>query len=275
MQHTACRYTFKFPFAFCSVTCIQVKKKSVYILRVGCAILLTVLANTAHAQFRVKGTVYDSSRLYPVQSVTVLSSGGKGTITDVNGDYVIEVGEKDSIWFSFLGKPTIKFPVLKMTDPLHFDISIQVNILVLKGVTVSPRNYRLDSLQNRRDYAKIFDYRKPGLRTTTSGPANQVGVGFDLDEIIRMFQFRRNKNMLAFQQRLIQQEQDKFIDHRFNKQLVRRLTNLTGETLDSFMVIYRPPYEFTLVTSDYDFQSYIKKCYEQFKTFEAKKEKSF
>ncbi|HEV8505283.1 MAG TPA: hypothetical protein VGQ53_07790 [Chitinophagaceae bacterium] len=251
------------------------KKKSVYILRVGCAILLTVLANTAHAQFRVKGTVYDSSRLYPVQSVTVLSSGGKGTITDVNGDYVIEVGEKDSIWFSFLGKPTIKFPVLKMTDPLHFDISIQVNILVLKGVTVSPRNYRLDSLQNRRDYAKIFDYRKPGLRTTTSGPANQVGVGFDLDEIIRMFQFRRNKNMLAFQQRLIQQEQDKFIDHRFNKQLVRRLTNLTGETLDSFMVIYRPPYEFTLVTSDYDFQSYIKKCYEQFKTFEAKKEKSF
>ena len=74
---------------------------------------------------------------------------------------------------------------------------------------------------------------------------------------------------------LTQQEQDKFIDHRFNKQLVRRLTNLTGEALDSFMVMYRPTYEFTLLTSDYDFQSYIKKCYEQFKSFEAKKEKSF
>ena len=81
--------------------------------------------------------------------------------------------------------------------------------------------------------------------------------------------------MLQFQQRLILQEQDKFIDHRFNKQLVRRLTNLTGEDLDSFMVIYRPSYEFTLLTSDYDFQSYIKKCYEQFKPPEAKKEKSF
>jgi len=253
----------------------QVKKKFVHILCAGCAILLTLFAHTASAQFKVKGTVYDSSRLYPVQSVTVLSTGGKGTITDVNGNYEIEVGEKDSISFSFLGKPTIKFPVLKMTDPLHFDISIQVNILVLKGVTISPRNYRLDSIQNRRDYARIFDYRRPGLRTTTSGPANQVGVGFDLDEIILMFQFRKNKNMLAFQQRLIQQEQDKFIDHRFNKQVVRRLTNLTGEALDSFMVMYRPPYEFALVTSDYDFQSYIKKCYEQFKSFEAKKEKSF
>jgi hypothetical protein len=237
--------------------------------------LLVLLAYPANAQFKVKGTVYDSSRLYPVQSVTVVSTGGKGTFTNANGDYEIEVGEKDSIWFSFLGKPTVKFPVLKMTDPLHFDISIQINIMVLKGVTVSPRNYRLDSIQNRRDYAKIFNYEKPKLRATTSGPANEVGVGFDLDEIIRMFQFRRNKNMLQFQQRLVQQEQDKFIDHRFNKQLVRRLTNLTGEVLDSFMVMYRPTYEFAMLTSDYDFQSYIKKCYEQFKPPEAKKEKSF
>jgi len=81
--------------------------------------------------------------------------------------------------------------------------------------------------------------------------------------------------MMQFQQRLVQQEQDKFIDHRFNKQLVRRLTNLTGEALDSFMVMYRPNYEFTVLTSDYDFQSYIKKCYEQFKSPEAKKGKIF
>jgi len=108
--------------------------------------LLMLLTPEAEAQFKVRGTVYDSSRLYPVQSVTVVSTGGKGTFTDANGDYEIEVGEKDSVWFSYLGKPTVKFPVLKMTDPLHFDISIQVNILVLKGVTVSPRNYRLDSI---------------------------------------------------------------------------------------------------------------------------------
>jgi len=252
-----------------------VKKKVFNILSAGCVVLMMMLTHSANAQFKVRGTVYDSSRLYPVESVTVISTGGKGTFTDVNGDYEIEVGERDSIWFSYLGKPTVKFPVLRMTDPLHFDISIQVNILVLKGVTVSPRNYRLDSIQNRRDYEKIFDYRRPGLKTTTSGPANQVGVGFDLDEIIRMFQFRKNKNMLAFQRRLIEQEHDKFVDHRFNKQLVRRLTNLNGDALDSFMVMYRPTYEFTLVTSDYDFQSYIKKCYEQFKSFEGKKEKSF
>ena len=219
--------------------------------------------------------MYDSSRIYPLEAVTVLSTSGKGTFTNSMGGYEIDVREKDSVWFSYLGKPTMKFSVLKMTDPLHFDIALHINVTVLKGVTVMPRDYRLDSIQNRRDYAKVFDFERPKLRPTMGGGAGGVGVGFDLDEIIRMFQFRRNKNMLKFQERLVGQEHEKFIDHRFNKQLVRRLTNLNSENLDSFMVIYRPTYQFTLLASDYEFQSYIKKCYEYFKATEARKEKSF
>jgi len=247
-------------------------KQSIYIFY---SCLASLFCLPAHAQFKVKGTVYDSSRIYPLEAVTVLSTSGKGTFTNSMGGYEIDVREKDSVWFSYLGKPTMKFSVLKMTDPLHFDIALHINVTVLKGVTVMPRDYRLDSIQNRRDYAKVFDFERPKLRPTMGGGAGGVGVGFDLDEIIRMFQFRRNKNMLKFQERLVGQEHEKFIDHRFNKQLVRRLTNLNSENLDSFMVIYRPTYQFTLLASDYEFQSYIKKCYEYFKATEARKEKSF
>ena len=81
--------------------------------------------------------------------------------------------------------------------------------------------------------------------------------------------------MLRFQERLIEQEHDKFIDHRFSKQLVRRLTDLSNKPLDSFMVMYRPTYQFTLLATDYEFQSYIKKCYKYFRASEARKEKSF
>ena len=238
------------------------------------AIFLFFFDQKGDAQFKVKGTVYDSSRIYPIELVTVLSTGGKGAFTDSNGNYEIDVSERDSIWFSYLGKPTVKYAVLKMNDPLHFDISLHINITVLKGVTVKPRNYRFDSLENRRDYAKIFDYEKPKLRPTMGGGAGGVGVGFDLDEIIRMFQFRKNKSMLRFQERLLEQERDKFIDHRFNKQLVRRLTNLSDEKLDSFMVLYRPSYQFSIAATDYEFQSYIKICYEDY-IATGKKEKSF
>ena len=38
--------------------------------------------------------------------------------------------------------------------------------------------------------------------------------------------------MLGFQQRLLLEEQEKFIDYRFNKALVRRLTLLEGSELE-------------------------------------------
>ena len=234
------------------------KSFTLYIKTVAALILLCSIQEAA-AQYKIQGTVYDSSRLYPLEAVSVLSTNGNGTLTNAEGHYSIEVGEKDSIWFSYLGKPTVKFPVLKITDVQHFEIALQINVPVLKEVTVRNRNYKEDSAQNRKDYAKVFDFRRPNLGTMTSiGPS---GAGIDINELIRTFQFRKNRSMVRFQERLLQQEKDKFIDHRFNKALVRRLTNLPEDELNRFMVIYRPDYEFTLYSSDYDFQSYIKEAF--------------
>lgn len=218
-----------------------------------------LLGLTADAQwYKVRGTVYDSSRNYPLEAVSVISTSGRGAVTSSQGMYEIEVTEKDSIWFSYLGKPTMKFPVATIHNVLQFDISLHITIPTLKEVKIRPRNYRQDSLQNREDYAKVFNYQKPKLKTVT--PQYGAGVGFDLDEIINMFRFKRNRSIANFQKRLLQQEEDKYIDYRFNKGLVRRLTLLTGNELDSFMRVYRPSYTFTKFASDYDFQSYIKQA---------------
>ena len=236
------------------------------LLAIFCLCFLSFLLATtsASAQFyKIKGTVYDSSRNYPMESVSVLSTSGKGTVTNADGYYEIEVMEKDSIWFSYLNKPTIKFPVLKIANPMGFDISLQINVPVMKEVKIRPRIYRQDSIQNRLDYAKIFNYQKPGLKTVT--PQYGAAAGFDLDEIINVFRFKRNRSMLAFQKRLLQEEQEKFVDHRFSKALVRRLTLLKEPELDSFIRIYRPSYRFTLLAGDYDFMRYIKESSIRFK----------
>ena len=222
-------------------------------------ILIIFLAAPAGAQlYKIRGAVYDSSRTYPLEAVSVLSTSGRGTATNADGVYEIEVTEKDSIWFSYLGKPTMKFPVATIHNTLQFDISLHINIPTLKEVKIRPRNYRQDSMQNREDYAKIFNYQKPKLKTVT--PQYGAGVGFDLEEIINMFRFRRNRSIASFQKRLLEQEEDKFIDYRYSKALVRRLTLLTGNELDSFMRLYRPSDTFTRFASDYDFQSWIKRA---------------
>jgi len=236
--------------------------KYFYITLFTVAFLLA--GRSASAQtYTIRGIVYDSSRTSPVPSVSVLSTGGNGTVTNNEGYYEIQVAEKDSIWFSYLNKPTMKFPVLKIANTMGFDISLHVNVPTLKEVKIKLKNYKQDSLQNRIDYAKIFNYKKPGLKTVT--PQIGAAAGFDLDEIINVFRFRRNRSMASFQKRLFQQEHDKFVDYRFSKALVRRLTQLDGKALDSFMMVFRPSFLFTKLAGEYDFYQYIKESGIRFK----------
>jgi len=191
-----------------------------------------------------------------------MSTSGKGTATNDLGNYTIEVSEEDSIYFSYLGKPTVKFAVKSMPNPGGFDISLHVQSNILPTFLVMPPSYKFDSAQNREDYAKAFNYKKPGLGiSTTPMGAGGAGVGLDLDQLINVFRFRKNKSMLGFQRRLIAEEEDNYIDHRFNKTIVKKITSLNGPDLDRFMKIFRPTYQFTQVTSEYDFYSYIKQAY--------------
>jgi hypothetical protein len=238
------------------------KSKTCYI-KLSLAFFCTTFSLLVQAQYKVKGTVYDSSRRYRIEAVTVLSTGGKGTVTDSLGHYQLDVSDKDSIWFSFLGKPTPKYPVLKIADITQFDIALRLKMDVMQEVKIRSRSYKEDSIQNRLNYAKAFNFERPNLSSMTSVYAN--GAGINLDELIRVFQFRRNKSMEKFRERLLEQEREKFVDHKFSKALVKKLTGLDGDELSQFMQYYRPAYEFALYSSEYDFQYYIKKAGEEFK----------
>lgn len=215
----------------------------------------------------VSGTVYDISARKPLEAVAVLSTSGRGTITDSTGKYILTVRTTDSIWFSLLNKATVKYPVDTIRNLESFNIMIHIHAADLPEVTVRNKNYRLDSLQNRRENAKYFDFKKPGIRLSSNPGYNPGGVtvGLDLDELINMFRFRRNRNLEALQQRLLQQEQDKYIDHRFTKLMVRKLTKLQWPDLDTFMIRYRPSYEMLQRLNDLELGYYIERCYDQFK----------
>ena len=237
------------------------------LLYIGFSFFIFLFGKQAAAQVVIKGTVLDSTKKYAIEAVTVQTTAGKMAITDSLGRYKIEMGEKDSIWFSYLGKPTPKYPFSRIQDINQFDISILLKSNIMREVRIRSRIYKQDSVQNRKDYAKVFDWRRPNVESLTS--VNGYGVGFDLQELIRLFQFRKNKSMENFRERLMEQEREKFVDHRFNRGLVKQLTGLEGDELDKFMIAYRPSYAFTLYTTEYDFQLYIKKSGEKFRTLKS------
>jgi hypothetical protein len=217
----------------------------------------------AAQQVTIHGTVFNMYKTKPLDGVSVICSCGIGTTTDSNGNYAIRVNLSDSLRFSYLGRATQMFPVLMMNSTTGFDIALHVKPTELSEVRVAPKNYKLDSLQNRKDYAKIFNFQKPGL--SLSDGSSGSGVGLDLDQLINMFRFKRNRRMLAFQGRLVEDEHDKFVDHRFTHYIVKKITGIRqDDSLDNFMLRFRPSYEFTKIATDYEFYDYIKLAYQDY-----------
>jgi hypothetical protein len=231
--------------------------------------MASILSGSVLAQqVTISGTVYDLSARRPLEAVGVISTSGKGTITDSMGRYSITVPAQDSIWFSLIGKTTMKYPVDTISNTENFNVMLHLRAFDLPDVVVRNSYYRFDSIKNRRDNAKAFDFRKPTLRLTSNPNFNPGGLtaGFDINEIINMFRFKRTASLLNLQRRLLIQEQDKYIDSRFTKPFVRKITRLTSPDLDSFMVRYRPDYETLLRLNDLELGYVIGKNYEQFRS---------
>ncbi len=217
---------------------------------------------------RLSGSVYDFSNRFPIESVAVQCTCGSGTLTDSNGHYTILVTQRDSIYFSYLGKNTIKYPIDTIRYPEAFEIGLHVDAKWLPDVKVQTHNYYMDSVENRRAYAKVFNYQKPGLSLNRSTPSTyvpgSVTVGLDLDALINVFRFRRNRQMLSFQNRLLKEEQDKYITHRYSIRLVKQLTKLDTPELEKFMDAYRPEYSILQQMNDLELGYYIELCYKDY-----------
>lgn len=210
------------------------------------------------AQIVISGTVYDSTKLYVVPNVNVSSTSGLATVTDSLGAFHINVSKADSLSFFYRGKSTVKFPVETISNYNAFDISLRVRTndkyKLLKGVTVYADTYRKDSLENRMAYSKIFDFQKPGISSNYEPGA---AAGLDLDQLIGIFQFRKNKQNLAFQKRLEEQEEDRYVDYRFSSKVINRITGLSGDTLTRYKKMYRPNYYFVVSSTLAQFYEYI------------------
>lgn len=216
------------------------------------------LAQSLKAQLNIRGTLVDVTNINAVEGATVICTGGTTAVTDSLGRFHISAYYEDSIYFVYQGKPTQRFPVRSITRPGQFEVALKIPVAsrytVLKEVVVISKSPQQDSVENRELYGKVFDYTKKVSTSVTPGG----GAGLDLDALINVFRFRRNKNLKFFQSFLEQQEQDRYVNFRFSKRMVLRITGLDdGPAVDSFMVWYRPSYMFTASSNDLEFNQYI------------------
>lgn len=230
-------------------------------------IIFLLLATNAAAQSSnlVMGTV-ESLTGEPVAHAAVYSTGGQNTITDSLGIfYLPATGAADSLYVLYNGIKSAKYGVppnrivnmVIITKPQ--DISSREE--VLKDIIVVNKNHYLDSLANRKEYAKIFNAKSSG-RYFVDWLTNPFNIG----NLFYALQVKKNNKKQFYKNFALSLEENNYVKSRFTKPLVTTYTGLTGRERDEFMRLYEPPYDVALSMNELDMAQYITVCFKEYQT---------
>ena len=239
-------------------------------------IFFVFFSNQVFSQ-QLTGLVIDEATKKPIKDAKVATSL-YDTYTTSNGSFVVNnVHSGDTVTVSRLGYETyyIKHSNRSKTDTLL--VLLKSSSIVLEEVRINGiRNYTLDSLKRRKEYAPFFAYKPPKFKdifiTKSPNVSTQYSpfqnstsslVSVNLLSIIGLLS-KNNAPVSKMHKQLIKDEEYNYVDHRFSKEKVQSLISLKGDSLLNFMNEYRPSIKEVKQMTDYQLILYIKKSYETF-----------
>lgn len=213
------------------------------------------------AQVVLTGKVMDSKSDLPLEGVTIENKNKRLLRkSGINGQYAILTSDKDTLIFSFTGYRADTIVVL--TDLIQNGLDIGLKALppmLLDTVTVRASTYTEDSLRRREEYSAFYKKPLPGI----TGGNTPVGFGISFSPFSYFSGKEKAKRKLK--KRLAYNEEQAYIDHFFSPSFVQRLTGLSGEELQRFMLKYRPSYDFVRSNTNDDLVRYINESLKTFK----------
>lgn len=221
--------------------------------------LLMPICQSLYAQEKVSGKIYSRTNDSVVIAATIRNKSLKlAAYSGSDGSYHIFADEGDTLIFSAAGftPDTVTVMLYMLLTP--YDVTLERKIITLEMVRVTS-SYSQDSLNRHNYYADIFK-KQPGI---TGFNTPQYGVGIVLSPLSYLSKAAKQKRVIK--KRLLQQDRDDYIDHFFPVEWVARLTGLKGDSLNLFMYIYRPSYDFCRKTDQQGMILYINDMLKEFR----------
>jgi hypothetical protein len=227
-------------------------------------ILFLATSLAANAQ-NVVGIVTDKVTTEPLIGATV-TYGKLAMQTNRNGLFEFDgVKLNDTLKVTVVGYLPYTVLIMAGNTSQHIEMTKKVNELKPVNI-IGTKSFTQDSLNNRLDYAKSFNYQHPKLSDAiTLNPGTRPGelLTIDLLAIVRALTYKTTDEY-KFNKLLKRDEHEQYVDEKFNRGIVERVTGLKGDTLSAFLAEYRPTYAFVLKSTPYDMQTYIKDCCKKF-----------
>lgn len=249
-----------------------VRSIGVYIYRNMKALILIccmLIFGTVQAQV-IRGKVIDQESKRPLPNILIRIKYGK-TTTGSNGEFALIPSKNDTLHFSGFNYAPYQL-VYTAGLKTEFLIEMKEQALSLNEVAIfSKRNHKEDSLKLRKEYARNFNYRQPGLKDVfvpVSGSRKILPfemVTLDVLGLARLLTRKNNKDN-KFKRKLLLEESSAYVDSRFSTDLVGNLTRLEGDSLYLFMDRYRPAKDSLLRMSDYQLMMSVKSSLQKFKS---------
>lgn len=218
-------------------------------------LVLLVFAISAKAQFYVSGRIVDSASGKGMGKVSVENRNlKKGEFSAADGRFQIWVREGDYLIFSYVGYKdnAMQVQAVHRTSALNIVMkprAVQLNdVIITKGYTP----YQLDSIKRASLYKDAFDYKR---EKSVRSPISAVHQKFS----------KKHKNQQQFQRQVLSMEREKFIDSRYNLELVNRLMGWGNDSSLQFMRVNPMEYDYARAASELEIKLWIKYRAEHFR----------
>jgi hypothetical protein len=225
-----------------------------FVMKPGLLLFFCILTIKTLAQDKyIEGIVFDADSKDRMAIVHIVNNTTGATIyNNLNGEFKIEAKPGDMLIFD---KSEYHPDTIHVANTNALAVYMKRTSIQLREVTIydSLHNPKTRLASNKALYNRAYSpTANADLLSIGSG-----GVGLSVDAIYNAFS-RSGHDARRLREAIEGEYKQDFIDYRFNKNFVGKITGLKEKQLEDFMLKYRPGYYFITYASDYEFIASIR-----------------
>lgn len=213
---------------------------------------LLVVHGMAQGQV-IQGQITDVASGKPIYDVLVQNLHTSTAInTDDDGKFSLAAGKGQLIEFSKEGYKALRVRLPNGTFPSYFKVVLEKSIpMPIADASAPPKDYASDSVKYYALYKRELDFPRFTVLDAVQHPFSAMS--------------KRNQEIWEFQKEFEFYQQQKYIDYTFNAKLIHSITGLQGDSLQTYMQMFRPTYDQLRNMNEYTYLNYIKRTAQAYK----------
>ncbi|MCB0698962.1 MAG: hypothetical protein H6551_12770 [Chitinophagales bacterium] len=200
------------------------------------------------AQQSMEGQILDVGDREPIRGVAITNVYTSDRQTsDIEGHFRVEVKAGELVEFRKEGYKILRVRVPNGKLPSYFRVMMQeqgTDVVDYVNARGAAPDYKTDSVRYYMLYKETLEFSRLSGLEAIQHPFSAMS--------------KKNRQIWAFQEEYAYHQQQKFIDYAFNKDLVHKITGFEGDSLATYMHLYRPTYTQLRMMNEYTYYNYIK-----------------